>query len=69
VVGNPVGARISAPFQTGPEAEQAFSLLRFYVSKAVGACTLNTHSVPSSDVKERVELYLYPPPLRLEEYF
>jgi len=60
---NPVGARYSAPVQTGPEALPAY-------------CTMGTGSFPgvkrpgrgvdhpppsSAEVKERVELYLCSP--------
>jgi hypothetical protein len=59
----PVGARISAPVQTGPGAHPASYIMgtvSFPGVKRPGRGV--DHPLPfSAEVKERVELYLYPP--------
>ena len=59
----PVGARFSAPVQTGPAAHPASNTMGigyFQGVKRPGRCV--DHPPPSStEVKERVELYLYSP--------
>ena len=60
----PVGARFSAPVQTGPGAHPTTYTMgtgSVPVVKLPGRG--DDHSPPSiAEVKERVELYLYPPP-------
>jgi len=58
-----VGARFSAPLQTGPEARPAFYTLGTGSCLGVKRLGHGVDHPPSSsaEVKERVELYLYSP--------
>jgi len=58
-----VGARLSAPVQTGPGAYPASSTMSSRSFPGVKRLGFGVdHAPPSSaDVKERVELYLYSP--------
>jgi len=59
-----VGARFSAPIQTGPGAYPAsytMGTASFPEVKLPGGVALTTHPPSSAEVKESVELYLYFP--------
>ena len=58
----PVGARFSAPVQTGPEAHPASCTMGTGSFPGVSCgrgVTLTPHPSSSAEVKNRVELYLY----------
>jgi hypothetical protein len=67
----PVGERFSAPVQTGPEAHPTSYTMgtgSFPGAKRPG-CGVDHPPPSSAEVKERVELYLYSPPLGLRGLF
>ena len=67
----PVGARFSTPVQTGPGAHPASYTMGTGSFPGVKKPGRGVDRPPptSSEVKERVELYLYPSPLGLRGLF
>ena len=59
---NPGGARFSAPVQTGPGVQPAYCTMGNGPLPGVERLGCGVHHPPTSraEVKERVELYIYP---------